>query len=225
MRYILVHGLGHGGWCWERTVATLEAMGHSVEAPDLPLTSLADDARTVAALIEQHSPAVVVGHSYGGLVISQAAAITRGTITHLVYLAAAMFGADEDYLALMEQHETPVSANLTTRRGDSVIVPAETALEAFYNECSAADARAAAARLRPTAIACITLTEPPAEPWHKTPSLFIVCLRDRAMPPAAQAILARKARKVVELDSDHSPFLSANEALCEVLTEELPAVA
>lgn len=225
MHYILVHGLSHGGWCWEHTQAALEALGHSVIAPDLPLTSLDDDAEAVSKLIEAHSPAVLVGHSYGGLVISQAAARTRGTVSHLVYLAAAMFGADEDYLALMAEYQTPISANLTTRSGDSVTVHPETAMEAFYNECSDAVARAAAERLRPTNIACITLTEAPAEPWRDTPSLFIVCKRDQAMPPAAQVILARKAQKVVELDTDHSPFYSANEALCEALTEALPLAA
>lgn len=222
MQYILVHGLGHGGWCWEKTQATLEAMGHRVVAPDLPLTSLEDDADTVAALIDGHSPAVVVGHSYGGLVISQAAARTRGTITNLVYLAAAMFGPDEDYPALMKQHQTPLSANLTTRNGDSVSVAPATAAQAFYNECPAAEAEAAISRLRSTHLACITAVGTLAEPWCSIPSLYIVCLRDQAMPPAVQIQLAGKAEKMVQLDTDHSPFISANSALCNALTEQLP---
>lgn len=222
MQYILVHGLSHGGWCWEHTRAVLEASGHGVIAPDLPLTSLDDDAALIASLVETHAPVVLVGHSYGGLVISQAAARTRGTITHLVYLAAAMFGAEDDYPALMAEYQTPLSANLTTRDGDYVTVQPHTATAAFYSDCPDAVARTAVARLRPTNIACITPTGPPAEPWRETPSLFIVCTRDKAMPPEAQAILARKADKTIHLDTDHSPFYSANEALCAALTEELP---
>lgn len=223
MQYILVHGLGHGGWCWDKTRAALQADGHAVIAPDLPLTSLDDDADLVAALIDDHSPVVLVGHSYGGYVISQAAARSHGTITHLVYLAAAMFGPDEDYQALIEEHATPLSANLTQHNGDWITIPAERAIEGFYNECSPEDVSAAVARLRPTHTACITSRAMPAEPWRQIPSLFIICLRDQAMPPGAQAVLAAKAASVIEMDTDHSPFLSANEALCEILTSQLPA--
>lgn len=225
MQYILVHGLGHGGWCWDRTRAALQAAGHTVIAPDLPLTSLEDDVALVAALIDEHSPVVLVGHSYGGLVISQAAAGSQGTVSHLVYVAAAMFGPDEDYLALVEEHATPLSANLTERNGDWITVPAERARAGFYNECSAGDAAAAVARLRPTHAACISSGVTPAQPWQQIPSLFIVCLRDQAMPPMAQTVLAAKADRVIEMDTDHSPFLSDNEALCGILTSQLPTRA
>lgn len=218
MTYILVHGLGHGGWCWQRTADELRTRGHDVVAPDLPLTSLADDADTVARLIEAHSPAIVVGHSYGGLVISMAAARTTGNISHLVYLAAAMIGPDEDYYSIIAEHDTPLSAGLVDSDGTWLTVKPDTAARAFYNECSDADTQAAVAQLRPTSVECTNLTEPPPAPWLATDSLYIVCARDEAMPPGAQRILARKAARVAELDTDHSPFFSANGELCDLLT-------
>ncbi len=217
MNFILVHGLGHGGWCWERTKAELEARGHEVAAPDLPLTSLTDDADTVARLVEEHSPAVLVGHSYGGLVISYAAARTRGTISHLVYLAAAMIAPEEDYFALMAEHGTPLSANLIENDGTWLTVSPDNAAQAFYNECDEQTTQAAVARLRPTSVNCHMVTEPIPTPWQHTNSLYIVCAKDGAMPPGAQRVLAEKAAKVAEIDTDHSPFLSANEELCDVL--------
>ena len=217
MTYILVHGLGHGGWCWERTKKELESRGHDVIAPDQPLTSLGNDADTVARLIETHSPAIVVGHSYGGLVISYAAGRTRGTISKLVYLAAAMIGADDDYLALVAEYDTPLSADLIDNDGTWLTVRPDKAARAFYNECDEETAQAAIAQLRPTSVNCHAITEPLPEPWQEIDTLYIVCAKDQAMPPGAQRILANKAARVAEIDTDHSPFLSATRALCDLL--------
>jgi pimeloyl-ACP methyl ester carboxylesterase len=217
MKFILVHGLGHGGWCWEKTRTELEKRGHEVVAPDLPLTSLSDDADSVAQLVEAHSPAVVVGHSYGGLVISFAAARTAGTISHLVYLAAAMVSPEEDYLAIVAEHATPLSEKLIENDGTWLTVSPEIAAEAFYNECDEETTRTAVARLRPTSVNCHIITEPLPTPWQGTDSMYIVCARDSAMPPGAQRVLAKKAAHIAEMDTDHSPFLSANEELCDLL--------
>jgi pimeloyl-ACP methyl ester carboxylesterase len=217
MQYILVHGLGHGGWCWERTKNELESRGHSVVAPDLPLTSLADDAVAVARLVDDRPGAILVGHSYGGLVISQATSRTRSDLSALVYLAAAMIDPEEDYLALIAEHDTELSANLTERNGDWITVSPDKAARAFYNECTEEDSARAIERLRPTHAACLAPNEPLATPWQALPSLYIVCSRDEAMPPASQRALARKATRTVELDTDHSPFFSANHKLCDLL--------
>jgi len=218
MTFILVHGLGHGGWCWERTKNELEARGHHVVAPDLPLTSFADDAETVARLVEEHSPAVLIGHSYGGLVISTAATETNGTVSQLIYLAAAMISADDDYFSLMAEHGTSLSESLIENDGSWLTVSPENAARAFYNECDSATTRASITQLRPTSVQCHAISLPFPEPWREIDSLYIVCARDQAMPPGAQRILAKKATQIAELDTDHSPFFSANEALCDLIT-------
>ncbi len=222
MQYILVHGLGHGGWCWERTEAELAARGHQAIAPDLPLTSLADDADSVATLIDGHPGAVVVGHSYGGLVISQATARSESEPSALIYLAAAMIAPGEDYVGIMARHDTELSANLTERDGEWITVPPDRAARAFYNTCTPQDRNWAIDRLRPTHAACLIPDEPLATPWQSIPSLYIVCAKDQAMPAGGQRALAGKASAIAELDTDHSPFLSANGALCDLL-ETAPA--
>ena len=171
----------------------------------------------MARLIDQHSPAIVVGHSYGGLVISVASERTSGTISHLVYLAAAMIGADDDYVSIMAEHETPLSSALIENDGTWLTVSPDNAARAFYNECDDATRESAVARLRPTSVDCHQITPPLPEPWRKIDSLFIVCARDQAMPAGAQRALAKKAARVAELDTDHSPFFSANDALCDLL--------
>lgn len=217
MTFILVHGLGHGGWCWEQTKRELESRGHHVLAPDLPLTSVSEDADAVARLVESHEDVVLVGHSYGGLVISAAAASRQPNIRHLVYLAAAMIGAEEDYFALMAEHSTELSATLIESDGTWLTVRPDSAARAFYGECDEQTAQAAIAQLRPTSIECWRAITPTPEPWQQISSTFIVCARDAAMPPDAQRVLARKATNTAELDTDHSPFFSANNDLCDLL--------
>ncbi len=217
MTFILVHGLGHGGWCWERTKNELEARGHNVVTPDLPLTSFADDAEAVARLVEEHSPAIVVGHSYGGMVISAAANQTRGRITHLIYLAAAMIGAEDDYFSIMAEHATANSEHLIDNDGTWMTISPENAARGFYSECDEATTEAAIAQLRPASVECYNLGLPVPEPWREIESLYIVCAKDEAMPAGAQRVLAKKAAEVAELDTDHSPFFSANEDLCDLL--------
>ena len=94
-KFVLVHGLCHGGWCWEPTATDLAALGHDVTAVDLPLTGLDDDASVVTHTLDRlDGPVVLVGHSYGGLVISRVAN-GRDDVSHLVYIAALMIGADD----------------------------------------------------------------------------------------------------------------------------------
>src|ERR1700690_3863309 len=98
--FVLVHGAGHGAWCWERTQQDLTAHGYRSVAVDLPLPSLEDDAAPGAACLDSlDGPALVGGQSYGGLVTSQAAS-GRSDVEHLVYVAAVLVAADESVMDL-----------------------------------------------------------------------------------------------------------------------------
>ncbi len=214
MRYVLVHGVAHGGWCWERVQSELEAAGHTVTAPDLPLTSLDDDATHVARLLEaSDEPTVLAGHSYGGLVISQAAHADR--VDHLVYVAALMV---EPGIAPTDLFDEDPGGVVATMQVDSehFSIPVEAALDVFYNTCDADDANRAADRLRPTALACVAAA-PDRSPWVDIPSTYVLCEQDAAIPAATQARMAESAGRVVRLDCDHSPFYSDLSALMDVL--------
>ena len=113
--FILIHGAWHGGWCWERVVPLLEAQGHRVLAPDLPgmgndhapLNTITLDtwARFVADLIRQQNEKVIlVGHSRGGVVISQAAEYVPKHIQGLIYLAAFLIPKGETLWGTLQQH-------------------------------------------------------------------------------------------------------------------------
>ena len=214
--YILIHGMFHGGWCWQQIAERLGNRGHHVVAPDLPLTSLADDADAVSALLDSFDgPKVLVGHSYGGLVVSRAAA-DRNDIGHLVYVAAMMIPADADPIAEGVASEKLTGALELSDDGWISIADADTATAVFYGQCDPDLASAAAERLRPGAVGCMVPTG--AESWREIESTYVLCTRDEALRPDSQRSMSARAAAVVEIHADHSPFFSTPDRLTDVLT-------
>jgi pimeloyl-ACP methyl ester carboxylesterase len=214
---MLVHGIGHGGWCWRRTKADLVDRGHDVVAVDLPLTGLGDDAAAVRRALDDWGRGVVlVGHSYAGLVISKAAA-ERADVQHLVYVAAMMIDRDDVYLERMSEFPAaPLTSGVELTADGNFVVPAESAVACFYNECDRDDAAVAARRLRPTAVACLAVPTG-AEPWASIPSTYVLCERDNAIHPDFQRWMSTRAGEVVTLDTDHSPFMSLPDRFADLL--------
>jgi len=217
--FVLVHGICHGGWCWEPTAARLTALGHQVTAVDLPLTSLHDDASFVTDTLDRlDAPVVLVGHSYGGLVISRAAE-GRADVRRLVYVAALMIGADDVAgPKVAEFPSTLFSERLQVSEDGLISVDSDSAVACFYNECTTVDADAAAVRLRPTPLACLG-TPTGAEPWDRIPSTYVVCERDQTIHPEMQRAMSRRAGRVYALSTDHSPFMSTPDELVQILVQ------
>jgi pimeloyl-ACP methyl ester carboxylesterase len=214
---MLVHGVAHGAWCWSRTRADLVRRGHDVLAIDLPLTGLDDDATAVRrALDDWGRHAVLVGHSYAGLVISKAAA-ERADVQHLVYVAAMLIEGGDVYLDRMREFPAAPMLDRVELSGDgNFVVPAEAAVGCFYNECDVGEATEAARRLGPTAVACLAVATG-AEPWRSIASTYVLCERDRAIHPDFQRWMSTRAGEVVTLDTDHSPFMSMPEQFADLL--------
>ena len=216
MHYICIHGVCHGGWCWEKVEERLVAAGHTVSCPDLPLTSFADDVQAVRNLLEQSpEPVVLVGHSYGGHVIS-AAAKGQGQVKHLVYVAALMLAAKEVPLEASAEYPSDFGEYVRIHDDGYFDFADEDSKRCFYNQCDAKDAEAAVARLRSTALECVSVPSG-CEPWETTPSTYLLCSDDRAVSPDQQRVMAQRAQHVIELDTDHSPFYSALEETCDCL--------
>ena len=132
---------------------------------------------------------------------------------------------DDDYFALLAEHGTELSANLIESDGTWLTVSPEKAAQGFYGACDEATVQQAVARLRPTSLNCWNLITPIPEPWLQIRSLYIVCSQDEAMPPGMQRVLAGNATETAELDTDHSPFFSANSELCDLLVGRTEAVS
>jgi pimeloyl-ACP methyl ester carboxylesterase len=220
--FILVHGGGHGGWCWDKLVPELRNRGHRVVAPDLPgmgadrtpleQVTLGGWGDFIASLARRSErPAVLVGHSRGGPVIGEAAERAPEAVLGLIYVSAIMIPAGMTTVAAFAEEPTELMDSATmTPDGLGFIFDREVARRRFYHRASQADAEAALDRLCPEPIAPnqapMTVT---AERWGTVPRAFIECADDRALPLAFQRNLQKTllCDPVVTLDSDHSPFL------------------
>jgi pimeloyl-ACP methyl ester carboxylesterase len=218
---VLVHGAWHGAWCWEPLLTHLSSAGAKVHTLDLPFTGPDGDAAAVRELLDDvGGDAVLVGHSYGGIVISKAAA-DRDDVDHLVYLCAIMLADGTDFGAMLAT-APPVPLNSAIRFGEdgrSTIDPAH-AVAAFYAECPPEVAAVAVERLRPFDLTSINGGGGPiaiAEPWRTIPATYVVCRQDGAIPADLQRSMAGNAATVVELDTDHSPFASRPAELAALL--------
>jgi pimeloyl-ACP methyl ester carboxylesterase len=212
----------------------LEKEGHKVEAPDLPghgkdttpirEVSLQAYADSVCKILDaQSDPVVLVGHSMGGIVISQAAEHRPGKIETLVYLTAFLLRDGESLLQVAQgDMEALVLPNLTFAEDQSYSsVRDEAVKEAFYGDCSEEDVARAKSLLVPQAAAPFaTPVSTTEESFGRIPRVYIECLRDRAISPSVQKRMyaAVPCRKVVSMDTSHSPFFSAPDELVAHLT-------
>ncbi|MEN3951373.1 alpha/beta fold hydrolase [Iodidimonas sp. SYSU 1G8] len=233
--FLLVHGAWHGGWCWERVVPLLEAAGHRALAPDLPgmgnhAGPLPDDpiaawGQFIADLARQQDEAVIlVGHSRGGIVISQAAEFAPESIALLVYLTAFLVPPGEAPgapLAFMPNPE--LERNIVLSEDMSTSTVAASAIpRLFYNTSDAQWAE------RAVSLVCPEPTSYVASPMRITedragrvPRIYIECMRDRAIPIRLQRHMADRmpCRRTLTLFTDHSPFYSAPAALANALLD------
>ncbi|MGB6976456.1 MAG: alpha/beta fold hydrolase [Gammaproteobacteria bacterium] len=234
--FILIHGAWHGGWCWERIVPLLEKQGHRVLAPDLPgmgkdhtpLAEITLDrwAQFVADLIAQQDEKVIlVGHSRGGIVISQAAEYAAKHIQGLIYLAGFLIPNGETSMETLQRHppgpERPIDFVFSSDQSTATVT-AESVRENFYNTTSDIWIERAKSQLGAEPMISyktpLRLTE---AGFGQVPRAYIECLQDRAIPISLQRSMlsALPCEHVVTLDTDHSPFYSAPEILVSQLTE------
>lgn len=234
-RLVLIHGAFAGAWYWEPVIGPLEAAGHTVETLDLPgsgddhtpaaeitLDAYAD--RVCAVLAERPEPAVLVPNSMGGVVATQAAARCPERVASIVYVAAFV---PHDGQSLMDLTQLPegagdqVQANIVVG-GDPPMatLPPDAARDALFGSCSDERATWAVERVRPQAVAPFTTPVALGDLTSESPPRdYVLCTRDRAIPPALQRRMSEEGgcREVIELDTDHSPFLSAPSDLADAV--------
>jgi pimeloyl-ACP methyl ester carboxylesterase len=225
---VLVHGAWHGSWCWERVTPLLEEQGLVVRTLDLPsvgaepgdAADLSGDAAAVRALLDEiEGPILLVGHSYGGMVVTQAAA-GHTAVRRLVYLCAFMPDEGESLFQLTGGEPAPWIRLLDDGRA---LPDLEQAPAVFYGDCDEETAARATAAIRPMAAA--PFVEPvAAAAWREIDATYVVCAQDGALPPELQReVFAPRAAEVVELDRSHSPFLSDPRTLADLLAERARA--
>jgi pimeloyl-ACP methyl ester carboxylesterase len=263
-RLVMVHGAFAGEWCWKPVLPGLLAAGHNVETLDLPgsgsdLTpaeevTLDAYAQRVCEVLAAGQPAVLVGHSMGGMAVTQAAARMPEQIVELVYVSAFLPIDGESLLELTQRPEAAgdeIQANMVLRTASgaqfrqprrlpksplddppvTATLPDAAARTAVYGCCSDDEAAWALGFRRPQPLA------PMGEPFRLDPGReaeftalprrYVTCLRDRCIRPPMQRFMYERAGcdPVIELDTDHAPFLSRTDELVAALDRLATLVA
>jgi pimeloyl-ACP methyl ester carboxylesterase len=206
---VLVHGAWADGSCWSGVIERLQADGFRVRAPQFPLTSLADDvARLRQVLDVQDGPTVVVGHSYGGQIMT-ALGDDAHNVVALVYIAA--FGLDEGEslgLLLSQGPVTPALAHLFTDARGFGWLSEEDFVEHFAADVDSTRAHVMYAVQQPLASSAFTdVMGVPA--WKSLPSWYLVAQNDEALPPDAERQFAdRMGATTTEIPSSHVAMVS-----------------
>lgn len=224
---VLVHGAFAESASWDRVVRQLQSAGHDVIAAANPLRGLAADATAVGDLVRTiDGPVILVGHSYGGAVITNVAA-DAGQITGLVYVAA--FAPEPGESAFMLSQRFPGStlgdALRPVPRSDGatdLYIAPERFHDQFAADVPAPEAACMAATQRPVTLEA--LQEPSGERplWKQLPSWFLVAGQDRNIPAALQHFMAQRseARRTVELPSaSHAVAVSQPDATARLILE------
>jgi pimeloyl-ACP methyl ester carboxylesterase len=233
-RILLVHGAFGRAAVWDRVAPGLRAAGHDVETLDLPGQGEDDTpvaevtldryARRVCEALADGPPAVLVGHSMGGMVITQAAADCPEQVDRLVYVAAFLPADAESLIDLTQRPEgagDAVQANLVVD-GDPPVatMPPEAAREGLMHCCDDETAAWANSLRGPQPVAPFThpvrLTGPE---FGKLRRAYVVCLQDRAIRPPLQRLMLERAGcdPVIEIDTDHCVWASRPDELVAAL--------
>jgi pimeloyl-ACP methyl ester carboxylesterase len=222
---ILVHGAWADGSCWGPVIERLQAEGFQVRAPQFPLSSLADDVARLRQVLEfQDGPTVVVGHSYGGQIMT-ALGTDAPNVVGLVYIAA--FGLDEGESlgALLSQGPvTPALAHLFTDERGFGWLSEDDFVKHFAADVGPIRARVMYAVQQPLASSAFTdVMGVPA--WKSLPSWYLVAQNDEAIPPDAERqFAARMGATTVEIPSSHAPMVSHPEEVADLIERAAEAV-
>ncbi|SDK47967.1 alpha/beta hydrolase [Arthrobacter sp. ok362] len=210
---VIAHGLWHQPAHFDQLVAELSRLGVNVHVPRLHRGSLAADTAAVQKTVDGClRPPVVLGHSYGGSVIT---GLER--IRHLLYVAAFVPAADESS-ALLGGPAALVNDAIRHNDDGSTSIQTDRAHEVLYADCSPDDSSWATSLLVPQQPGH-GRGVPSHIAWKTTESTYIHCEQDRALSPALQERMAARCTKVFSLNSSHSPFISQPGRLTRLIME------
>jgi pimeloyl-ACP methyl ester carboxylesterase len=222
---VLVHGFWGGAAHWGKVIVELDRRGYgSLHAVENPLTSLADDARRTQQMIKQiDSPVLLVGHSYGGAVITEAGDLPN--VVGLVYIAAFAPDAGESLGAITEQMPPAAAASIAPDSDGYLWIAQDKFHESFCQDLPADEALVMAVTQK--APVGSTFGDAVSDPaWKKKPVWYQVSTEDRMIHPDNERRMAQRMnpRGTVELAASHASLASQPVAVADLIDEAARSV-
>lgn len=222
---VLVHGAWGGAWAWGFVQAELEKLGVSSTAIDLPSrestpSTMADDAAAIRAAVDaQGEPAVVVGHSYSGVPVTDASA-SNENVKSLVYVCAALPEEGQSTMALMGEDPNPSELGDVIQAGEDGMgtVGADDAQRILFNDVSDDQAAPIIENMGEHRLSTFG-EEPSGLGWKEHPSTYVLTSQDKVFSPELQRRMAGNAGTVVEVDAGHIPLLSKPAELAKAIAD------
>jgi pimeloyl-ACP methyl ester carboxylesterase len=215
---VLVHGLFADGSCWSDVIARLQSKGIQATAVQNPLTSLqAGVEATHDVLALQQGPTVLVAHSFGGMILTEAG--VDPNVSAVVYVAARAPDAGEDYAALAARFPTPPASAGIVWSGDDGRLNEEAFLRDFAGDVPADKARVLYAVQAPFKRALLADKTTHAA-WRSKPSWYAVSTEDRTINPDLQRFMAKRmGAKTIEVKASHVSLISQPDTIADLILE------
>ena len=215
---VLVHGLFADGSCWSEVIPRLQTAGLNVTSVQNPLTTLPEAvASAKRVLARQDGPTVLAGHSFSGMIVTEAG--IHPHVTALVYVAARAPDAGEDYAALAKKFPTPPATAGIVYDADEGRLSEEAFLRDFAGDLPEARAKVLYAVQEPFQKALLAGRTTHAA-WRSKPSYYAVSTFDRTINPDLERFMAKRmGAKTIEVEASHLSLISHPEAITELILQ------
>jgi len=215
---VLVHGLFADGSCWSEVIGRLQGAGLNVTSVQNPLTTLPDAvAAALRVLDRQDGPTVLVGHSFGGMIVTDAG--VHPNVSSLVYVAARAPDAGEDYATLAKTFPTPPASAGVVFDGDEGRLTEAAFLRDFAGDLPRAKARVLYAVQAPFQKALLTGRTTNAA-WRSKPSFYAVSTEDRTINPDLERFMAKRmGARTIEVKASHLSLISHPDVITRLILE------
>lgn len=224
---ILVHGAWADATGWQEIIPILQGDGYKVRAVQNSLTSLPNDVATTKRMIDAETklgPVVVVAHSYGGTVVSEAAA-GNPNVKALVFLSAFTPDAGEPFGRFLPQYPTPLGNALQPDAAGFVFIDPAQFPTVFAGGVQERQARVMAVTQKPL-FGEILGQAPAAAAWHTIPSWYLVTLDDQAISPDLQRLYAQRMKAhISEIHASHVSFITRPQEVAKFILEAVTSVS
>lgn len=223
---ILVHGAWGDGSHWRHVIENLHSEGYKVRSVQNPLTSMDDDIQKTKDLIDlQEGKVLLVGHSYGGAVISGAG--HHDKVVGLVYIAAFAPDKGESLGSIFGRREQPAGgANIVPDEKGFLWIKYDKFHESFAQDLNPEDSVVMSLSQKPIH-GSIFAAEAGEPAWKTKPSWYQVSDNDRMIPPATEKEMAERmnAKKIIHLDASHASLATHPKEITELIKEAVEAVS